>query len=213
MRCIFASLGVLLITSILAGCSINSSSDKNDNSTIVNQNSLVIPNFPIGLQKYYLDQIVEGSTEKREYFIRYPSQPNQSNYPIVFYFHGNGGTAESFYSNLSEVHELIDNNEFIGIFPQGLEESWNLGVEASKADDVAWVEGIIEAISEESFVDLSSVYAVGMSNGAGMVNKLAKETNILKGIAPIVSQQTLAHRKFHPSMVCQFFKSMVLTIH
>ena len=198
MRCIFASLGVLLITSILAGCSIDSSSDKNDNSTIVNQNSLVIPNFPIGLQKYYLDQIVEGSTEKREYFIRYPSQPNQSNYPIVFYFHGNGGTAESFYSNLSEVHELIDNNEFIGIFPQGLEESWNLGVEASKADDVAWVEGIIEAISEESFVDLSSVYAVGISNGAGMVNKLAKETNILKGIAPIVSQQTLALSKISP---------------
>ena len=51
---------------------MNSSSDKNDNSTTVNQNSLAIQNFPIGLQKYYLDQIVEGSTEKREYFIRYP---------------------------------------------------------------------------------------------------------------------------------------------
>ena len=127
---------------------MNSSSDKNDNSTTVNQNSLAIQNFPIGLQKYYLAQIVVGSTEKREYFIRYPSQYNQSNYPIVFYFHENGGTAESFYSNLSEVHELIDNNEFIAIFPQGLEKSWNLGVEASQADDVAWVEGIFDAISE-----------------------------------------------------------------
>ena len=47
-------------------------------------------------------------------------------------------------------------------------------MEASQADDVAWVEGIIDAISEKSFVDLSSVYAVGISNGAGMVNKLAK---------------------------------------
>ena len=86
-------------------------------------------------------------------------------------------------------------------------------MEASQADDVAWVEGIIDAISEKRFVDLSSVYAVGMSNGAGMVNKLAKETNILKGIAPIVSQQTLELSKIYPSMVCQFFKSMVLTIH
>jgi hypothetical protein len=66
MKCISASFGFLLITSILAGCSMNSSSDKNDNSTTVNQNSLAIQNFPIGLQKYYLDQIVEGSTEKRE---------------------------------------------------------------------------------------------------------------------------------------------------
>ena len=73
-----------------------------------------------------------------------------------------------------------------------------MGVEASKADDVVWVEDIVTAILEKSFVDLSSVYAVDMSNGAGMVNKLAKETNIFKGIAPIVSQQTLALSKISP---------------
>ena len=184
---------------ILVGCSSTSpSSDENDNSSLVNPNSSEISNFPSGLQKYYLDQMVEGSIQQLEYFVRYPSQPNKSNYPIVFYFHGNGGTAENFYYNLSEVHELIDNNNFVGIFPQGLEESWNLGEEASKADDVAWVGEIIKTISEKSFVDSSSVYAVGISNGAGMVNKLAKESDMLKGIAPIVSQQTLALSKIKP---------------
>ena len=150
-----------------------------------------ITEFPSGLQKSYLPQTVEGSSQQREYLVRYPSQPNQSNYPLVFYFHGNGDTAEDFYKSLHEVHELIDNNQFIGIFPQGLEKSWNLGAEASKADDVAWVLGIIDEISEISFVDSSSAYAVGISNGAGVVNQLAKETSSLKGIAPIVSQQTL----------------------
>ena len=71
-------------------------------------------------------------------------------------------------------------------------------MEASKADDVAWVGEIIKTISEKSFVDSSSVYAVGISNGAGMVNKLAKESDILNGIAPIVSQQTLALSKIKP---------------
>ena len=156
-----------------------------------NSSSSEITEFPSGLQKSYLPQTVEGSTQQREYLVRYPSQPNQSNYPLVFYFHGNGDTAEDFYKSLHEVHELIDNNQFIGIFPQGLEKSWNLGAEASKADDVAWVLRIIDEISEIRFVDSSSVYAVGISNGAGMVNKLAKETVSLKGIAPIVSQQTL----------------------
>ena len=55
-----------------------------------------------------------------------------------------------------------------------------MGEEASKADDVAWVGEIIKTISEKSFVDSSSVYAVGISNGAGMVNKLAKESDMLK---------------------------------
>ena len=190
---------LLVISMILVGCSSTSpSSDENDNSSLVNPNSSEISNFPSGLQKYYLDQMVEGSIQQREYFVRYPSQPNKSNYPIVFYFHGNGGTAENFYYNLSEVHELIDNNNFVGIFPQGLEESWNLGEEASKADDVAWVGEIIKTISEKSFVDSSSAYAVGISNGSGMVNKLAKESDMLKGIAPIVSQQTLALSKIKP---------------
>ena len=190
---------LLVISVIFAGCSSNRpSSDENDNLSLVNPNSSEIPNYPSGLQKYYLDQIVEGSIQQREYFVRYPSQPNKSNYPIVFYFHGNGGTAENFYHNLSEVHELIDDNNFIGIFPQGLEESWNLGAEASKADDVAWVGEIIKTISEKSFANSSSVYAVGISNGSSMVNKLAKESVMLKGIAPIVSQQTLALSKKTP---------------
>ncbi len=83
---------------ILVGCSSTSpSSDEKDNSSLVNPNSSEISNFPSGLQKYYLDQMVEGSIQQLEYFVLYPSQPNKSNYPIVFYFHGNGGTAENFF--------------------------------------------------------------------------------------------------------------------
>ena len=202
----FFILKILLIISILTGCSISSSSDKNDNSTVDNSSQSGINKLPSGLQRSYLPQTVEGAIRQREYFIRYPLQLNQTNYPLVFYFHGNGGTAEDFYNKLSEVHELIDNNHFIGIFPQGLEKSWNLGAEASKADDVAWVGEIIEAISKKSFVNPSFVYAVGISNGASMVNKLAKESDMLKGIAPIVSQQTLVLSKILPSSGVSVFQ-------
>jgi poly(3-hydroxybutyrate) depolymerase len=192
-------LKLLLVLVVLAGCNgISSLPGKNDNSTAGNSVSPGITELPSGLHKFYLAQTVEGGVQQREYFVRYPMQPNQSDYPLIFYFHGNGGTAADFYKNLHEVHELIDNNQFIGIFPQGLEKSWNLGEEASRADDVAWVKGILEEISDISFVNSSSVYAVGISNGAGMANKLAKETNSFKGIAPIVSQQTLKLSKIDP---------------
>jgi poly(3-hydroxybutyrate) depolymerase len=147
--------------------------------------------IPSGLHKFSLPQMVEGTLQQREYLVRFPLKPSRSSYPIIFYFHGKGGTASRFFKNLREVHKLIDNNQFIGIFPQGLKNSWNLNSEPSKADDVSWVKEVLEEISKLSFVKSSSAYAVGISNGAGLVNKLGKETDFFKGIAPLVSQQTV----------------------
>ena len=129
--------------------------------------------------------------QERTYLGRFPLKPSRSNYPIVFYFHGGRGTASKLFRNLGEVRRLIDYNQFVGIFLQDFKKSWNLSLELSKADDVAWITEIFEEISQLRFVDSSSVYAVDISNGAGLVNKLGKETEIFNGIAPVVSQQTV----------------------
>ena len=71
------------------------------------------------------------------------------NYPVVFAFHGRGGT------NISWVNKLksfTDNGEFIGIYPQGYLKSWNLGTEPSKADDVTFVNSIIEELKEYKYL-------------------------------------------------------------
>lgn len=106
-------------------------------------------------------------------------------YPIVFAFHGRGG------NNNSWVNHLINytnSGEFIGIYPQGYLESWNLGPEPSNANDVEFINLIVDELQNYDNLNFNKMYAIGTSNGSGMVNKLAIETNHFKAIAPIASQ-------------------------
>ena len=203
---IWATL-VILFASV--GCLQNNNPlqiNPGSSPTVSISNFPIESGIPVGLQKFSLPQLVEGVLQERTYLVRFPLKPSRSNYPIVFYFHGGRGTASKLLRNLGEVHRLIDDNQFIGIFPQGFKKSWNLGLEPSKADDVAWVIEIFEEISKLRFVDSSSVYAVGISNGAGLVNKLGKETEIFNGIAPIVSQQTFEMLKVTPQRGISVFQ-------
>ena len=202
-------LGTFFILFSFVGCSqnnyplqINHSSPPTDSISNFPEESEILT----GLQKFSLPQLVDGVLRERKYLVRFPIKPSRINYPIVFYFHGGRGTASKLFQNLGEVHRLIDDNQFIGIFPQGFKKSWNLSLEPSKADDVVWVTEIFEEISKLRFVDSSSVYAVGISNGAGLVNKLGKETDIFNGIAPIVSQQTVKMLKITPPREISVFQ-------
>ena len=106
-------------------------------------------------------------------------------YPIVFALHGRGG------NNNSWVNHLINytnSGEFIGIYPQGYLESWNLGPEPSNANDVEFINLIVDELQNYDNLNFDKMYAIGTSNGSGMVNKLAIETNHFKAIAPIASQ-------------------------
>ena len=208
MRLSFFS-SVFIVLFVLHGCSQNNyplQIKRNSTQTDSTSNLPKESGIPTGLKKFSLPQLVEGVLQKREYLVRFPLKPSRLNYPIIFYFHGGKGTASGLFKNLREVHRLIDDNQFIGVFPQGFKKSWNLSLEPSKADDVVWVREIFEEISKLGFVDSSSVYAVGISNGAGLVNKLGKETEIFKGIAPIVSQQTVKMLKITPQRGISVFQ-------
>ena len=65
-----------------------------------------------------------------------------------------------------------------------------MGSEPSNANDVAFVSLIIEELKKYSNLDFNKMYAIGTSNGSGMVNKLAIELSDFNAVAPIVSQLT-----------------------
>jgi len=56
-------------------------------------------------------------------------------YPVVFFFHGLGGNKGFGYSVLNE---LVESESFIGVYPQGHQNSWNAGSGGvpSTADDI-----------------------------------------------------------------------------
>ena len=138
------------------------------------------------LQARTVNQLVAGQTVQREFWVRYPQALNQSSYPIVFFFHGAGGQGLNMLN--PSLENLIDRDEFIAVFPSGYNNRWNVSGE-SDADDIEFFQLMLNSFNGDALFDQSKVFAIGQSNGAGMSNKLAKETSLLNGIGPIVSQQ------------------------
>ena len=52
--------------------------------------------------------------------------------------------------------------------------------EPSKADDVAFINLIIKELENYNNLNMNKIYAIGTSNGSGMVNKLESILHILK---------------------------------
>ena len=171
--------------------------------TVTDVDENLPPSLPLSEIKT-LTQSIDGQLVERRYIIRYPQDIAKRSYPVVFFFHGSGGAADSWLLNPA-VSRLIDEGEFVGIFPDGYNKRWNVGTE-SNADDVAFVTEIVNSLPPEGVFDLEKMYGVGTSNGAGLVNKLAKETTLFKGIAPLISQQTVAIGNVVPSQSISVFQ-------
>jgi poly(3-hydroxybutyrate) depolymerase len=133
-----------------------------------------------------IDQQIDGQMVSRSVLIQAPSIPDaNTKYALVFAFHGRGGNNNNWVNTL---RQFTDTGSFIGIYPQGHLKSWNLGSEPSTADDVAFVNTLVETLLTYTNVDSERIFAIGSSNGAGMVNTLAAKTQHFKGIAPVASQ-------------------------
>ena len=143
-------------------------------------------NIGAGLNTLTIPQMVDGETIERSYLVHTAKDWDASApLPLLLAFHGNGGKGLDFKQLLSNP---VESRAFIGVYPEGLERSWNLGREASTADDVAFVESILAALGGVAGVDVAKPVAMGFSNGAGMVHKLAMDAKPFVGISPLSSQ-------------------------
>lgn len=134
------------------------------------------------------EQQIDGYTISRPVIIKTTADiDNLKSYPIVIALHGRGGSNTNWVQPLSEFTNL---GKFIGVYPQGYLDSWNLGQEPSNANDAAFISNIIDTLLSYSNVDESKIFAVGNSNGSGMVNVLGGVNKKIKAIAPIASQLT-----------------------
>mmetsp|Transcript_8154 Transcript_8154/g.17621 ORF Transcript_8154/g.17621 Transcript_8154/m.17621 type:complete len:576 (-) Transcript_8154:404-2131(-) len=111
-----------------------------------------------------------------------------SNCPIVFFFHGKNAN-NNWYAATSDVHI----HKVIGVYPQGENDQWNIYPGGSNVctwddyactsdpDEGAFVASIIAEL--RALGAHGNVYAVGMSNGAGLAHRLA--ANAGSGDLPI----------------------------
>jgi polyhydroxybutyrate depolymerase len=119
-------------------------------------------------------------TEKRRYIVYTPATypaDTARRYPVVLNFHGGGMTmAEQML--YTRMNRTADAEGFIVVYPQGLQQDWNVGFGTSYTDgtdDVGFVEALLDQLQRDYRVDGSRIYATGLSRGGFYCQRLAAE--------------------------------------
>ena len=172
----------------------DSNSTQNNNTTVGNNtgnetNNNTTTFLPPGLHNFTIQQVVDGEIVNRSILVNVPSFSDElSIHPIIFGLHGNGGIPSQFVGGW--LDELVEEYGMIAVYPEGVERSWNLGKESSQADEIEFFDELFSLLSMYSNLDINQKYAVGISNGAGMLHTLGDHNNSFNGIVPIVTSLT-----------------------
>ena len=114
---------------------------------------------------------IQHGGSSREYLLYIPSNiGNRKNLPVIFNFHGYFGQAVQFF-NQTDLVEIADNNGVILVYPQGSCSDglshWNPcprgGDNKSTADDLGFIQAMINDISTQYNIDQERIYATGYS--------------------------------------------------
>ncbi|MEO0337799.1 MAG: hypothetical protein AAF242_01160 [Bacteroidota bacterium] len=185
-------LSIILI-SICFSCN-----DRDDLGTSVSISRSIVP--------IEIPQVINGEIVNRRALIKYPSGQSKGSYPVVFFFHNQTWDAEETLNLLEGAKLLIESEEFIGIFPQGYQNTWNAGLNENLADDPLFLDRLMLEVRKIATAQQNRVYAIGFEEGAVLVNRLGKETNYFEGIATIYGQQTTDVAAIDPENVVSVFQ-------
>lgn len=127
----------------------------------------------------------------RSYFYYLPANynPNQA-VPLILNLHGHtsNNTQQQFYT---EFDPIADTAGFIMVYPQGTNSVysglpfWNYNIYLETADDIGFLNALIDTISSHHLIDASRVYCTGMSNGGFMSYFMALYSNRFAATASV----------------------------
>ncbi|MDB4940905.1 MAG: hypothetical protein JWP97_439 [Labilithrix sp.] len=120
-------------------------------------------------------QTITASGAKRTYELYVPdAYDGKTTYPLVFVFHGDGGTGAGMRSGFDL--ESASGKGAIIVYPDGLGKTWDIDDAAGLAKDVAFVDAVAADLTKTHCADPSRLFAVGFSKGAYFTNQLACTT-------------------------------------
>ena len=123
----------------------------------------------LSVKQISISQNILGVLTERKFLMHLPTNFDfEDVYPVIFFLHGIGGKMEQFPGIL---HKFVNSHKFIGIYPQGYLNSWNLGKEPSKANDIYFIASIVDNLEKVQKNKIQNYFAVGFSNGGGLVNR------------------------------------------
>ena len=132
------------------------------------------------------EQQITSGGRPRTYRLFVPaSYDGHARLPLVLNLHPSGGTSSS-QAGLSGFEDLAAREGFAVASPQAENNRWNVPVDDTRADDVAYINDVIDHVAKQLCTDPSRIYADGFSGGARMSSLLAcKLSNRIAAIAPV----------------------------
>ncbi len=125
---------------------------------------------------------ISAGGQERGYYLVPPTDYDSSRgYPVVFGFHGSGGTGEGLRGFLGL--EAASGGQAIFVYPDGLGGIWDLG---NSGADVVMLDEIVTSLTATFCVDEGAIFATGFSYGGWMATQAAcARPEVFAGIASI----------------------------
>lgn len=163
-----------------------------------NSNRLYEANSNITQSGEYNFSIQHGGMA-RKYILYVPPSYNQNiPSPVVFAFHGGGGSMEYMANERYGLKSKADEAGFIVVFPNGYSAfksgkfaTWNAGdccagARDKNIDDVGFIKAVIQKVTQQVNIDKNRIFATGMSNGGMISYRMACElADTFKAIASV----------------------------
>ncbi len=153
---------------------------------------LTLP-FPAsaGLEPGRHDRSMYWDGIDRTWFIHVPASLDDSQpAPLVLAMHGFTSNA-TIHEGLSGMTEVAEENGFVVVYPNGVDNAWNAGICCGPPDraqnDVGFLREVVASVQSELNIDSERIYITGLSNGGAMTHRLACEAADLFAAATPVS--------------------------
>jgi polyhydroxybutyrate depolymerase len=120
---------------------------------------------------------INGESRSYTYFVPLTMPPQA--YSLVFVLHGATQTGQGI-MDISQMNDIANAGNFIAVYPDGVGNSWNVGLTTggSTADDMAFIEALVELFAADFSIDQTRVYSCGFSAGGYMSHRLACESSV-----------------------------------
>ena len=172
-----------------------------------------------------ISKSITHNNETRDYTVFLPSGYTAgASLPMVINMHGytSNSAQQMLYSNFNAV---ADTANAIVVYPQGLVRTLSNGTSGAHwnsyfltdVDDLGFIDTLIDYMYTDYNVDLSRVYATGMSNGGFMSYMLACElSDRIAAMASVTGAMTILHfpncNPTHPTPVMQIHGTADATV-
>lgn len=146
----------------------------------------------------YIEHKIRVGEVERTFYVHLPKRKEvreATGLPVVLALHGGGGGDPRRLGDGHGFNALADRENFIVVYPVGLDKQWNdgrnagfFGADNSHVDDVGFIDKVVTHMLVKYRGDRRRVYATGVSNGGMMTYRLGVElSSRFAAIAPVIA--------------------------